>query len=117
MGTGVPLLNEYKLEFFSKRFPQTIFGGLKLRIGYDAPVYVYISQVVLFIIPFLLGGGFTLLVELDVIKDNIAVYTYGALMTAYVLLVQLISHVVQVRRKCIYLEGGVMYNNVLNSLD
>lgn len=96
MGTGVPLLNEYKLEFFAKRFPQTILGGLKLRIGYKAPVYVYISQIVLFVIPFLLGGGFTLLVELDVIQDYIAACTFGSLIVAYVLLVQLISHVIQV---------------------
>lgn len=96
MGTGVPLLNEYKLEFFAKRLPQTILGGLKLRIGYDAPFYVYINQVVLFVVPFILGGIFTLLVELDTIKDYIAVYTFGALMTAFVLLVQLISHIVQV---------------------
>lgn len=98
MGSGVPLLNEYKQEFFAKRLPQTIFGGLKLRIGYDAPFYVYINQVLLFVVPFLLGGIFTLLVELETISDYIAVYTYGALMMAYVLLVQLISHIVQVNK-------------------
>jgi hypothetical protein len=26
MGTGIPLLNEYKREFLSKRFPQTLLG-------------------------------------------------------------------------------------------
>ncbi|WAR18991.1 PCX4-like protein [Mya arenaria] len=95
MGTGVPLLNEYKLEFFWKRFPQTVLGGLKLRLGYEAPAYVYLAQLVLFFLPFMLGGGFTLLVELEVIQDYIAVYTYGALITAYILLVQLISHIIQ----------------------
>lgn len=45
MGAGVPLLNEYKQEFVWKRLPQTIFGGPKLKIGYDAPAYVYITQV------------------------------------------------------------------------
>jgi hypothetical protein len=33
MGTGIPLLNEYKREFLSKRFPQTLLGGPKLRLG------------------------------------------------------------------------------------
>ena len=68
-------------------------------------MYVYISQLVLFLVPWLLGGAFTLLVELDVIADVIAVYTYGALMTAYVLLVQLISHVVQVRQHTLYVNS------------
>ena len=45
MGAGVPLLNEYKQEFVWKRLPQTIFGGPKLKIVYDAPAYVYITQV------------------------------------------------------------------------
>ena len=45
MGGGVPLLNEYKQEFVWKRLPQTIFGGPKLKLGYDAPAYVYLTQV------------------------------------------------------------------------
>ena len=108
MGTGVPLLNEYKLEFFTKRLPQTILGGLKLRIGYEAPVYVYINQVLLFAVPVLLGGIFTLLVQLNTIKDYIAVYTFGALMTAYVLLVQLISHIIQVN--LLLLNNRISFN-------
>ncbi|KAH3845613.1 hypothetical protein DPMN_087895 [Dreissena polymorpha] len=98
MGTGVPLLNEYKQEFVAKRFPQTVLGGLKLRVGYNAPVYVYVSQLMVFIVPFLLGGGFTLLVELEAMGKYTAVYVYGGLMAAYVLLIQLISHIVQVSR-------------------
>ena len=98
MGTSVPLLNEYKREFFAKRFPQTILGGLKLRLGYDAPVYVYINQIILFFIPFLLGGLFTLLVELGTMDDYIAVYVYGGLMTGFVIITQVVSTVVQVRQ-------------------
>lgn len=97
MGTSVPLLNEYKQEFLAKRLPQTILGGLKIKLGYDAPVYVYINQILLFFIPFLLGGLFTLLVELETIKDHVAVYVYGGLMTAFVITIQLISTFVQVR--------------------
>lgn len=95
MGTSVPLLNEYKREFLAKRLPQTILGGLKLKIGYDAPVYVYINQIILFLIPFLLGGLFTLLVELGTMEDHIAVYVYGGLMMVFVIVTQLVSTFVQ----------------------
>ena len=98
MGTSVPLLNEYKREFLAKRLPQTILGGLKLRLGYDAPVYVYINQLILFLIPFLLGGLFTLLVELGTIQDYVAAYVYGGLMIIFVIVTQLISTCVQVRK-------------------
>ena len=45
MGSGVPLLNEYKKAFLLRRIPQTILGGLRLRLGFEAPVYVYLLQV------------------------------------------------------------------------
>ncbi|KAL3873202.1 hypothetical protein ACJMK2_036347 [Sinanodonta woodiana] len=95
MGNGVPLLNEYKQEFFAKRFPQTILGGLKMKIGYDAPAYVYINQLILYFIPFIVGGIFTLLVEFKALEDYIAVYVYGALMAVFVLITQIISSIVQ----------------------
>lgn len=98
MGTGIPLLNDYKQEFFAKRFPQTILGGPKLRLGYDAPVYVYINQLILFIIPFILGGLVTLLVELDTISDVVGVILYGSLVLAFVLAANIISSIVQ--EKC-----------------
>ena len=97
MGSKVPLLNEYKQVFFWKRFMQTILGGPKLRLGYDAPAYVYINQAVLFIVPFILGGLITLLVELDVMKSHIGVYVYGACMVIYVLSAQCVSLMIQRR--------------------
>ncbi|XP_061168054.1 pecanex-like protein 4 [Saccostrea echinata] len=97
MGTGIPLLNEYKQEFFAKRFPQTILGGPKLRLGYDAPIYVYINQVLLFLIPFILGGTVTLLVELDTITDVTGVILYGCLMLVVVMVTHIITTIVQVK--------------------
>ncbi|XP_077997388.1 pecanex-like protein 4 [Glandiceps talaboti] len=91
MGNGVPLLNDYKQEFFWKRFPQTVLGGPKVKLGYDAPAYVYINQIVLFLIPWIIGGLFTLFVELDVMKDYIGACVCGACVLLYVLIVQLIS--------------------------
>lgn len=95
MGMGVPLLNEYKQEFFLKRFPQTVLGGPKLRLGYDAPVYVYLNQVVLFLFPLFWGGLFTLLVELSLLVDYIAVCVYGGLIFAFVLVCQILTTIVE----------------------
>ena len=50
MGHFIPLLNDYKQEFVLKRLLQTVFGGPKLLIGYDAPLYVYIAQVLYILI-------------------------------------------------------------------
>lgn len=97
MGTGIPLLNEYKQEFFAKRFPQTILGGPKLRLGYDAPIYVYINQVLLFIIPFILGGVVTLLVELNTINDVTGVILFGCLMLIVVITIHIVTTIVQVK--------------------
>ncbi|XP_002735175.1 pecanex-like protein 4 [Saccoglossus kowalevskii] len=91
MGNGVPLLNDYKQEFFWKRFPQTVLGGPKLRLGYDAPVYVYTNQVVIFLIPWIIGGLLSLFVELDFLKDYAGSAVFAAIMFIYVLLIQLIS--------------------------
>uniref|UniRef100_A0A8C2F4X7 Pecanex-like protein n=1 Tax=Cyprinus carpio TaxID=7962 RepID=A0A8C2F4X7_CYPCA len=40
MGPDVPLLSDYKQEFFWKRFPQTVLGGPRLKLGYCAPAYL-----------------------------------------------------------------------------
>ncbi|XP_074662137.1 pecanex-like protein 4 [Tubulanus polymorphus] len=97
MGNDVPLLNDYKRQFFFKRFVQTILGP-KLRVGYDAPAYVYLNQALLFILPWLVGGAFTLLVEYEVIYYDAGCYAFGALMCLYVLCAQITSYVVQ--KKC-----------------
>ncbi|KAL5007939.1 hypothetical protein ScPMuIL_013520 [Solemya velum] len=99
MGTGVPLLNDYKQDFFSKRFPQTVLGGLKLRLGYDAPFYVYLNQILLFLSPFFLGGIFTLLVELLVLEQSIAVYAYGTSVFLFVFLTQMSSTIIKYQDK------------------
>ncbi|XP_063959020.1 pecanex-like protein 4 [Lytechinus pictus] len=97
MGQEVPLLNEYKQDFFWKRLPQTLLGGPKLKLGFPAPAYVYINQVTLFLLPWLLGGLFTILVEFNVLEAYIAYYVYGGSMVIYVLAAQLISLIVQRR--------------------
>uniref|UniRef100_A0A8C1U2H9 Pecanex-like protein n=1 Tax=Cyprinus carpio TaxID=7962 RepID=A0A8C1U2H9_CYPCA len=80
MGPDVPLLNDYKQEFFWKRFPQTVLGGPRLKLGYCAPLYVYMHQLVLFLTPWLLGGIGTLLYQLRVLDEAFAGVVSGVLM-------------------------------------
>lgn len=87
--SGAPLLNDYKLDFFIKRFPQTLLGGVKLRLGYDAPFYVYFNQVFVFLLPLLLGGILTIISEYEVLSSLICCYVYGCLVTCLVLIVNL----------------------------
>ena len=91
MGSGVPFLNEYKLEFFWKRVPQTVLGGPKLRLGYDAPPYVYLNQVLLFLIPWIVGGIFTALIQYQLINYEIGLIIDGILMMIFSFVVQFLS--------------------------
>lgn len=72
-----PFLNDYKLKFFLKRFPQTLTGGLRLNIG--APFYAYFYQILVFLWPAILGGIFTNLTEFDILEDNVGCYMFGGL--------------------------------------
>uniref|UniRef100_A0A672IIW9 Pecanex-like protein n=1 Tax=Salarias fasciatus TaxID=181472 RepID=A0A672IIW9_SALFA len=80
MGPDVPLLNEYKQEFFWKRFPQTVLGGPRFKLGYCAPPYVYVNQAVLFLTPWLFGGVGTLLCQLQLLQELHAAVLSGMLM-------------------------------------
>ncbi|KAL4656330.1 pecanex-like protein 4-like [Arapaima gigas] len=80
MGPDVPLLNEYKQEFFWKRFPQTVLGGPRFKLGYCAPPYIYVNQIVLFLTPWVLGGVGTLLHQLRVLKEYEVAVLSGAVM-------------------------------------
>ncbi|XP_037551275.1 pecanex-like protein 4 [Nematolebias whitei] len=82
MGPDVPLLNEYKQEFFWKRFPQTVLGGPRFKLGYCAPPYVYVNQAVLFLTPWLFGGIGTLLCQLQLLQELHAAMLSGMLMFA-----------------------------------
>lgn len=101
MGSGIPLLNEYKEQFFWRRFLQTLLGGPKLRLGYDAPPYVYLMQVALFSIPLILGIVFTVLTETGVASDVVAVCLYGGVIVIFVLATQVVSMLVRQRETTI----------------
>ncbi|NWX30775.1 PCX4 protein, partial [Notiomystis cincta] len=89
MGPDVPLLNDYKQEFFLKRFPQTVLGGPRFKLGYCAPPYIYVNQIILFLTPWVWGGLGTLLYQLGVMKDYCTAALSGALMFATALALQM----------------------------
>ncbi|NWR04846.1 PCX4 protein, partial [Paradoxornis webbianus] len=89
MGPDVPLLNDYKQEFFLKRFPQTLLGGPRFKLGYCAPPYIYVNQLILFLTPWLWGGVGTLLYQLGVMRDFCTAALSGGLMFVTALALQL----------------------------
>ncbi|XP_036097837.1 pecanex-like protein 4 isoform X2 [Molossus molossus] len=88
MSPDVPLLNDYKKDFFLKRFPQTVLGGPRLKLGYCAPPYVYIHQIILFLMPWVLGGIGTLLYQLGILEDYYTAALSGGLMLFTALVIQ-----------------------------
>ncbi|XP_042538510.1 pecanex-like protein 4 [Dipodomys spectabilis] len=91
MSPNVPLLNDYKQDFLLKRFPQTVLGGPRLKLGYCAPPYIYVNQIILFLMPWVLGGLGTLLYQLGVLKDYSTAAFSGGLMLFTAFVIQLTS--------------------------
>ena len=87
-GAKAPFLNDYKLQFFKKRFRQTVTGGLRLKI--DAPYYVYVYQLIVFLWPAILGGIFTVLSEFELLPDHICCYIFAGLIVLTVTCVYLL---------------------------
>lgn len=111
MGPEVPLLNDYKQEFFWKRFPQTLLGGPRLKLGYCAPPYVYLHQLLLFLMPCMLGGVGTVLYQVGVLGDAYAATLSGGLMLAVAAMLQTLA-------QCVARRTGVVQrlsaqNNIL----
>ncbi|XP_054826723.1 pecanex-like protein 4 [Eublepharis macularius] len=88
MGPDVPLLNDHKQEFLLRRFPQTVLGGPRFKLGHSAPSYIYLNQIILFLIPWVLGGVGTLLYQLSVLQDYCTAALSGGLMLAAAIVVQ-----------------------------
>ncbi|KAM5241613.1 pecanex-like protein 4 isoform 2-T5 [Hipposideros larvatus] len=87
MSPDVPLLNDYKKDFFLKRFLRTVLGGPRLKLGFCAPPYIYVNQIILFLMPCILGGIGTLLYQLGILEDYYTAALSGGLMlfTAFVI--------------------------------
>nr|XP_051682346.1 pecanex-like protein 4 isoform X5 [Oryctolagus cuniculus] len=102
MSPDAPLLNDYKQDFFLKRFPQTVLGGARLNLGYCAPPYIYVNQIILFLMPWVLGGIGTLVYQLGVLKDYYAAALSGGLMLLTAFIIQLTS--LYARNKAVTVE-------------
>ncbi|XP_045864685.1 pecanex-like protein 4 isoform X3 [Meles meles] len=91
MSPDVPLLNDYKQDFFLKRFPQTVLGGPRFKLGYCAPPYIYVNQTVLFLMPWVWGGLGTLLYQLGILEDYYTAALSGGLMLFAAIIIQFTS--------------------------
>lgn len=87
--SSASVLNDYKQQFFWKRFAQTVSGGLRLRLGYRAPFYVYALQLVLFLLPAVVGGFFVCLVELADVSSTVGTSACGLVLGLTVLTLHL----------------------------
>jgi hypothetical protein len=102
--TDAPFINEYKLKFLLKRMVKTLLGGLilvKINTELRVPWYIYPIQLVVFIVPFCIGGVSILIRDLINTNDSnfYVPIAAGLFYMAYVLLLKLISLLVV---NCIY---------------
>eukprot|EP00794_Sanderia_malayensis_P019841 gene19841-21783_t len=81
-----PLLNDYKYDYFTRRLPQTISGGLRLKIGSHLPIYIYFLQLLFFLVPLLIASLLTIPAETNPDLRIAFSYVYGALMFSIMLL-------------------------------
>ncbi|XP_076800119.1 pecanex-like protein 4 isoform X1 [Clavelina lepadiformis] len=95
---NVPLLNEYKQEFVAKRIPQTLLGGPNLKLGYSAPFYVYVAQIALWFVPWVISGIFTVSTEVGGLSILLGSILTGVLVGVFVLTLQIV-HVVRSFKK------------------
>mmetsp|Transcript_28732 Transcript_28732/g.46522 ORF Transcript_28732/g.46522 Transcript_28732/m.46522 type:complete len:1392 (-) Transcript_28732:795-4970(-) len=51
---GAPIINEYKVKFFAKRWPETLLGGMRFYGG--LPWWAYVVQMSIFVVPILVCG-------------------------------------------------------------
>lgn len=67
MSTVAPFINDYKQRFVKKRLLENFLGGLLLIIDSDddVPIFIYVLQFILFLIPFGFGGVSILIADLN----------------------------------------------------
>ena len=100
-GEYAPLINDYKADFFWRRFVRTVLGGPNIYLHFKAPRYIYFFQAVLLFVPWILGACFTIFAEFIPAASNIsALYyaiIYGAIITVYNFVLYYIAFVISRR--------------------
>jgi len=91
--TRAPLINDYKRKFLFKRLLQTLLGGLVLYFGAEDPIpfYVYLFQIVQFVIPFFFGGLFILIADLTKYEKLNMSLIAGAIYLLFILVFKVFS--------------------------
>lgn len=74
-----PLLNSYKLSYLLRIVPQTFFGGIYLSFSLRPPWYIYIGQLLIWLLPALTGIIFTVIIKNTNISQNIGALICGCL--------------------------------------
>ena len=98
--TAAPFLNEHKRQFLVARLLQTLLGGMIIKkdsndfLDDDSklPWFIYFYQILLFIIPFLIGGTGILISDLTNFTSSLYISIFaGAFYFLYIFILKLIS--------------------------
>ena len=89
--TVAPLLNVYKQKFLFRRIIQNLLGGIIFSIESDdkIPCQVYLVQILLFVIPFLIGGIFILISDTNSLERRYASITAALIFLFYLIVMKL----------------------------
>eukprot|EP00050_Salpingoeca_kvevrii_P017787 m.68246 g.68246 ORF g.68246 m.68246 type:complete len:1133 (+) comp7726_c0_seq2:492-3890(+) len=90
--SSTPLLNDYLIPVLRRKWLQTL---LCIRVHPDAPVYVYLFQLVLFLFPWLVGG----LVSLANLSRIALGAITGSVVLVWTLALQLLAHRIRSRNR------------------
>ncbi|XP_076042751.1 pecanex-like protein 4 [Oratosquilla oratoria] len=86
-----PLVNDYKKPFIYRRILETFLGGLRLILGDDVPFYVFLFQVLFFIVPPVMISTFISLHIRNALSFSASIFSCGATIFIYAMILQLLS--------------------------
>lgn len=112
---NIPLIDDLKRDFVIRRVVQTFFGGAKLKLGYKAPLCVYILQILVLLMPCLIGIVFVILTELKILVYPQYMYSFGIVMFCFVFFNQCFSR--NTNRKVSQVSDVKKKSNVLSESD
>lgn len=89
--TVAPFLNDYKRKFLIRRIVENLLGGIALTTDSDDPIpwFVYLIQILLFIVPFLLGGLLILITDTTSFNRLYAAITATVVFVLYSIVLKL----------------------------
>ncbi|KAG1671727.1 Pecanex-like protein 4 [Nymphon striatum] len=112
---NIPLIDDLKRDFVIRRVVQTFLGGAKLKIGYKAPICVYILQILVLLMPCFIGIVFVTVTEMKIMSYPQYMYGFGVVMFCFVFLNQCFSR--NTNRKVSQISDIKKKSNVLSEND